>query len=89
MPSAVDDLATVEQEVGARDVWLQSKYARLVKELRAARRGDSTSKALVFSQYTTTVTWLREKLTLDGFGCRSLDGTMSRILLLEYITFNS
>ncbi|PSC76011.1 helicase-like transcription factor isoform B [Micractinium conductrix] len=54
----------------------ESKLQALLKELRAMRRADPTAKALIFSQYITTIEWLKEKLTAAGFGYRFISGSM-------------
>lgn len=46
-----------------------SKLQALLGELAAMRAADPTSKALVFSQFTTTIEWLKSALTANGFGC--------------------
>lgn len=41
----------------------------LVKELKAMRAADPTNKALIFSQFNTTLEWLKVALARHGFGC--------------------
>ena len=45
-------------------------------QLRAMRRADPTAKALIFSQYVTTIEWLKVRLTAAGFGYRFISGSM-------------
>ena len=40
------------------------------------RAADSSSKALVFSQFTSTIDWLKGRLTEHGFGYRTISGSM-------------
>ncbi|KAG1670539.1 hypothetical protein FOA52_015404 [Chlamydomonas sp. UWO 241] len=55
----------------------ESKLRALLFELRIMRESDSTAKALVFSQYTTTLDWLKQRLTEEGFGYRTISGSMA------------
>ncbi|KAI7843193.1 hypothetical protein COHA_003176 [Chlorella ohadii] len=54
----------------------ESKLQALLKELRAMRRADPTAKALIFSQYVSTIEWLKTRLTAAGFGYRFISGSM-------------
>ncbi|KAL4518653.1 hypothetical protein Ndes2437B_g00741 [Nannochloris sp. 'desiccata'] len=54
----------------------ESKLAALLKSLRAMRRADPTAKALIFSQYNSTIEWLKGRLTREGFGHRHISGSM-------------
>jgi hypothetical protein len=45
-------------------------------QLRAMRCRDPTAKALVFSQFMTTIEWLKTRLTEEGFGYRFISGSM-------------
>jgi hypothetical protein len=47
-------------------VWLQA----LIAELTAMRAADPSSKALVFSQYNSTLEWLQRRLPEQGFSFR-------------------
>ncbi|EFN56965.1 hypothetical protein CHLNCDRAFT_21780, partial [Chlorella variabilis] len=40
------------------------------------RRADPSAKALIFSQYVTTIEWLKTRLTQAGFGYRFISGSM-------------
>ena len=40
------------------------------------RLADPTAKALIFSQYVTTIEWLKVRLTAAGFGYRFISGSM-------------
>jgi SNF2 family DNA or RNA helicase len=53
-----------------------SKLRTLVAELLAMRSRDASAKALVFSQFATTIEWLKIRLPAEGFGFRSIDGSM-------------
>lgn len=55
-----------------------SKLNALLAELAAMRAADPGNKALVFSQFTTTIEWLKQKLPEQGFGFRTISGSMAR-----------
>ena len=40
------------------------------------RAASPVNKALIFSQFTSTLTWLQEKLPAEGFGFRTVSGSM-------------
>lgn len=54
----------------------ESKLKLLLQELKAMRESDATAKALIFSQYTGTLEWLKTRLTEEGFGYRTISGSM-------------
>lgn len=54
----------------------ESKLQALLSELRMMRSADATAKALVFSQYNTTLEWLKKRLSEEGFGYRTISGSM-------------
>ncbi|KAK9808795.1 hypothetical protein WJX72_003802 [[Myrmecia] bisecta] len=54
----------------------ESKLQALLRELRAMRAEDESAKALVFSQYVSTIEWLKTRLTEEGFGYRYISGSM-------------
>ena len=41
------------------------------------RAADPTAKALVFSQFNSTIDWLKVKLEEHGFGFRTISGGMT------------
>ncbi|KAI3434920.1 hypothetical protein D9Q98_002974 [Chlorella vulgaris] len=53
-----------------------SKLQALLKELRHMRRANPQAKALIFSQYVSTIEWLKTALTAAGFGYRFISGSM-------------
>jgi len=53
-----------------------SKLRTLVAELHAMRASDSGAKALVFSQFSSTIEWLKLRLPGEGFAYRTIDGGM-------------
>ncbi|KAK9830036.1 hypothetical protein WJX72_009324 [[Myrmecia] bisecta] len=53
-----------------------SKLRALLRELRRMRAEDESAKALVFSQYVSTIEWLKTRLTEEGFGYRYISGSM-------------
>ncbi len=48
-----------------------------VMQLRVMRENDPTAKALVFSQFVSTIEWLKVKLAEQGFSYRTISGSMS------------
>merc|ERR1712107_599873 len=54
-----------------------SKFRVLLSELESIRDSDSSSKSLVFSQFTSTLKWLQEELPKHGFQYRTLSGDMT------------
>ncbi len=48
-----------------------------VMQLRVMRANDPTAKALVFSQFVSTIEWLKVKLAEQGFSYRTISGSMS------------
>jgi SNF2 family DNA or RNA helicase len=59
------------------DFAFTSKLKVLLKELERTKNADPTSKSLVFSQYKTTLDWLKQELPKHGYQFRSLSGDMS------------
>ena len=54
----------------------ESKLQALVTELRKMRDEDESNKALIFSQFNSTLSWLQERLPEEGFGFRTISGSM-------------
>ena len=75
-PPESEDGAGGSGEDGLGDVLCESKLKALVAELCAMRARDSSAKALVFSQYMGTIEWLKARLPLEGFGIRTINGSM-------------
>ena len=57
---------------------MKSKLTTLLRQLREVREADKTSKCLIFSQFMHTLEWLQEELPKNGFGFRTLAGSMSQ-----------
>ena len=55
----------------------ESKLRALLGELAAMRAADPSAKALVFSQFASTLAWLKARLAENGFGYRTVDGSMA------------
>lgn len=47
-------------------------HAVWLLQLKKMRETDNAAKALVFSQYRSTIEWLKVRLTEEGFGYRYL-----------------
>jgi hypothetical protein len=54
----------------------ESKLQALLRELKKMREEDATAKALVFSQFASTIEFMKERLTEEGFGYRTISGSM-------------
>ncbi|KAL0037370.1 hypothetical protein WJX79_004318 [Trebouxia sp. C0005] len=65
--------ASLEQKASTSE----SKLMALLEELRVMRESDPTAKALVFSQFVSTIEWLKVKLAEQGFSYRTISGSMS------------
>ena len=79
-----DDGSDVEEkprakhkEVKYSDFAFTSKFNVLLSELERIRDEDPSSKSLVFSQYASTLDWLKKELPKHGFQYRTLAGNMS------------
>ena len=49
----------------------------MLVQLRVMRERDPSAKALVFSQFASTIEWLKVKLKEQGFGYRTISGSMT------------
>ena len=45
-------------------------------QLAAMRARDPTAKALIFTQFNSTLTWLAARLQQEGYGFRTISGSM-------------
>lgn len=59
------------------DYTYKSKLERLIQEMVTIRDEEPASKTLIFSQFTSTLDWLRQELPKYGFQFRSLSGDMT------------
>lgn len=66
-----------KSEVKYSNFCFTAKLKVLIVELKKARKNDPSSKSLVFSQFNTTLKWLKEELPKHGFEFRTLSGSMS------------
>mmetsp|Transcript_32503 Transcript_32503/g.50396 ORF Transcript_32503/g.50396 Transcript_32503/m.50396 type:complete len:345 (+) Transcript_32503:3065-4099(+) len=66
-----------KKNVEYSDFAFTCKFKVLLSELERIRDEDPTSKSLVFSQYGSTLNWLKEELPKNGFQFRTLSGDMS------------
>ena len=41
------------------------------------RERDPTAKALIFTQFNSTLQWLMDRLTAEGYGYRTISGGMT------------
>jgi SNF2 family DNA or RNA helicase len=62
--------------VGPLALQSESKLQALLKELTKMRAEDESHKALVFSQFIGTLEWLKSRLPEEGFGYRTISGSM-------------
>lgn len=58
------------------DVPFKSKHNHLLQELENIRSSEPESKSLVFSQFTSTLSWMKQELPKHGFQFRTLSGDM-------------
>mmetsp|Transcript_12559 Transcript_12559/g.14725 ORF Transcript_12559/g.14725 Transcript_12559/m.14725 type:complete len:570 (-) Transcript_12559:449-2158(-) len=58
------------------DVPFKSKYNQLLQELEKIRSSEPEAKSLVFSQFTSTLSWMKQELPKHGFQFRTLSGDM-------------
>lgn len=82
---APDELAQNKDEKGKSkkkkdrvlsDIPFKSKFNHLLKELEKIRDNEPGSKSLVFSQFSSTLQWLKQELPKHGFKFRTLSGDM-------------
>eukprot|EP00531_Pseudo-nitzschia_arenysensis_P016699 CAMPEP_0116122050 /NCGR_PEP_ID=MMETSP0329-20121206/4012_1 /TAXON_ID=697910 /ORGANISM="Pseudo-nitzschia arenysensis, Strain B593" /LENGTH=1515 /DNA_ID=CAMNT_0003615881 /DNA_START=43 /DNA_END=4590 /DNA_ORIENTATION=+ len=55
----------------------ESKFKTLIKKLKKIRDTEPESKSLVFSQFSSTLDWLKSELPKNGFQFRTLSGDMT------------
>jgi SNF2 family DNA or RNA helicase len=71
----------IQQLKNGSSISLQSKLQVLLRELRSLHATDNgtdpPAKALIFSNFSSTIEWLKEKLEEEGLQFRTLDGAMS------------
>lgn len=65
-----------KKELKESDIFFRSKFERLKKELTRIRDEGSNQKTLVFSQFTSTLQWMKQELPKHGFQFRTLEGSM-------------
>ena len=56
---------------------ITSKLQTLVDDLRRTRESDPTAKCLIFTQFNTSIEWLKEQLAKEGVAYRTITGSMS------------
>ncbi|CAM9694657.1 unnamed protein product [Ascophyllum nodosum] len=62
---------------GSPGVLMETKLKTLVQKLTTIHQKDPTSKSLVFSQFNTSLEWLKHALPKRGFQFRTLNGSMT------------
>ena len=55
----------------------KSKFKRLLSELKKIRDNEPNAKSLIFSQFKSTLDYLKEELPKHGFQFRTLEGSMT------------
>lgn len=55
----------------------KSKFKRLLSELKKIRDNEPNAKSLIFSQFKSTLDYLKEELPKQGFQFRTLEGSMT------------
>lgn len=83
MTASVNDLKRVRGANGSEvkpmsytSVTYDTKLKVLVGELKAMRAADPSAKALIFSNFNLTLSWLKERLPQEGFQTRTITGSM-------------
>ena len=66
----------VKKNVVIENLLFQSKFERLLVELKRIRDTEPQAKSLVFSQFTSTLQWMKQELPKHGFQFRTLSGDM-------------
>ena len=64
------------KELKDSDILFRSKFEMLLKELTRIRDEEPGSKSLVFSQFTSTLQWMKQELPKHGFQFKTLSGDM-------------
>jgi len=75
LPADAEAQAAKDEEA-AKPPMVLSKLKALVEDLRQIQLRDPSVKCLIFSQFTTSIDWLKEGLTTAGFGYRTITGSM-------------
>ncbi len=65
-----------KKKIIIEDLMFKSKFERLVAELKRIRDEEPQSKSLVFSQFFSTLQWMKQELPKHGFQFRTLSGDM-------------
>jgi len=60
-----------------QDIPFKSKFNRLLEELKTIRDNEPEGKSLVFSQFASTLQWMKQELPKHGFHFRTLSGDMN------------
>jgi len=77
MAEEVEENRKKKKSVVYSSVAFKSKFKTLISELKRYRDEDASSKSLVFSQYASTLNWLKGELPNHDFQFRTLSGDMS------------
>jgi len=59
------------------DIAFKSKFHKLLQELKRIRTDEPTSKSLVFSQFKSTLSWMKQELPKHGFQFKTISGDMT------------
>ncbi|CAN0006891.1 unnamed protein product, partial [Sphacelaria rigidula] len=66
------------QSAATPGVLMETKLKALVRRLGEIQQKDPSSKSLVFSQFNSSLEWLKHELPKKGFQFRTLTGSMTR-----------
>jgi SWI/SNF-related matrix-associated actin-dependent regulator of chromatin subfamily A3 len=66
----------VKKKVIIDNLVFKTKFERLLVELKRIRDDEPDSKSLVFSQFSSTLQWMKQELPKHGFQFRTLSGDM-------------
>jgi len=80
LTAAAFDEADEEPEAAASaadEGMVTSKLQTLLDDLRKTRADDPTAKCLIFTQFNTSIEWLKGELTKEGVDYRTITGSMT------------
>lgn len=74
--SAVKEEKKAKKNVVIENLFFKSKFERLLQELKRIQETEPQSKSLVFTQFSSTLQWMKQELPKHGFQFRTLSGDM-------------
>ena len=74
--SSVTDHSERPESVAAPKIRRSCYWDPACMQLAAMRARDPAAKALIFTQFNTTLNWLSRRLQQEGYGYRTISGSM-------------